>query len=180
MTRIPWTALALTLAACGAPPPPSDDGRTSTSGDTNAAEEAAILQTVDRFMHAISTRDAALMKELQVAEGTTFVERVVDGEKRIVRRPNSYYTDPARANSDQYLERYWNPTVHIRGGIAVVWTPYEFWINGRTSHCGIDSFDMVKIDGQWRIGNAMWTVEPDACEALRPSDPSAIRPAKAP
>jgi hypothetical protein len=59
---------------------------------------------------------------------------------------------------------------------AVVWAPYEFWRNGKTSHCGIDTFDMVKIDGQWRVANSMWTVEPDACPELRPADPSAIRP----
>lgn len=140
------------------------------------AEENAILAVVDRFMHAVTKNDLALMAELQVAEGMTFVDRPVDGERRIVRRPNSYYVDPAHAGGNQHRERYWNPTVLIRGRIAVVWTPYEFWINGKTSHCGIDSFDMVKIDGQWRVGNAMWTVEPDACQELRPADPSPIRP----
>jgi hypothetical protein len=35
---------------------------------------------------------------------------------------------------------------------------------------------MVKENGTWRIGDAMWTVEPDACAALRPSDPARIRP----
>ncbi|MBK9064929.1 MAG: hypothetical protein IPL89_17350 [Acidobacteria bacterium] len=47
--------------------------------------------------------------------------------------------------------------------IAVVWAPYEFWIDGKTSHCGIDVFDFVKVDGAWRVANAMWTVEPNAC-----------------
>jgi hypothetical protein len=73
-------------------------------------------------------------------------------------------------------ERYWDPVVHVRGGIAVVWTPYEFWVGDKTSHCGIDVFDMIKEKGVWRIANAMWTVEPDACPSLRPSDPSKLRP----
>jgi hypothetical protein len=37
-------------------------------------------------------------------------------------------------------------------------------------------FEVVKEDSGWRIGNAMWTVEPDGCPALRPSDPAQMRP----
>jgi hypothetical protein len=139
-------------------------------------EEVAILAVVDRFMLAITKDDLALMAELQVADGMTFVDRPVEGRRTIVGRPNSYWVDPAHASNDQVRERYWNPTVLVRGQIAVVWTPYEFWRNGKTSHCGIDTFDMVKIDGRWRVGNAMWTVEPDACPELRPADLTAIRP----
>ena len=65
----------------------------------------------------------------------------------------------------------------MRGSIAVVWTPYEFWTDGKTSHCGIDVFEMMKDQGAWKIANMMWTVEPDACAALRPADPTRIRPA---
>jgi hypothetical protein len=43
-----------------------------------------------------------------------------------------------------YRGRYWSPTVLIRGSLAAVWAPYEFWIDGRTSHCGVDVFDCVK------------------------------------
>jgi len=57
-----------------------------------------------------------------------------------------------------------------------VWTPYEFWRDGTTSHCGIDVFTMSKEQGAWRIADMMWTIEPEACPALRPSDPSRIRP----
>jgi hypothetical protein len=32
-----------------------------------------------------------------------------------------------------YRERYWDPIVHVRGRIAIVWAPYEFWLDGKTS-----------------------------------------------
>jgi hypothetical protein len=85
--------------------------------------------------------------------------------------------DPARAEGPALRERYWSPTVLVRGPIAVVWAPYEFWQDGKTSHCGVDVFDLVKIDGEWRVSNSMWTVEPDACNELRPADASKLRPA---
>ena len=66
---------------------------------------------------------------------------------------------------------------HVRGRIGIVWAPYEFWLDGKSHHCGIDVFEMVKNDSGWKIANLMWTHEPDGCAALRPSDPARVRPA---
>lgn len=142
------------------------------------AERAAVLAAMDRMMLAISANDLEAMAALQTPEGMTYRAAATEGGNMdIVARPNSYWIDPARADEHTYRERYWSPTVLIRGDIAVVWAPYEFWIDGETSHCGIDVFDFVKIDGEWRVSNSMWTVEPDACAELRPLDGDQIRPA---
>jgi hypothetical protein len=138
-------------------------------------EEAAILAVVDRFMVAVSTNDSALLSELRLEGGFTVVERPGEGGKTLVTRR---VFKPGSARAGDYRERYWDPVVHVRGSIAVVWTPYEFWTDGKTTHCGIDVFDMVKEQGAWKIANMMWTVEPDACPALRPKDPARVRPAR--
>jgi hypothetical protein len=136
-------------------------------------EHEAILSVVDGFMNAISTNDFALLSRLRLEGGTNTVERPgPSGGTLVTRRP---FTPDGLKPAD-YRERYWDPVVHVRGKLAVVWTPYEFWSGGKTSHCGIDVFELVKEDGGWRIANMMWTVEPDACPALRPSDPGRVRP----
>ena len=136
-------------------------------------DDAAVLAVVDRFMEAVSAKDMALIASLRLDGGTNIVEQpAAGGGTRIGRR---VFT-PESLGPGAFRERYWDPVVHVRGSIAVVWTPYEFWRDGKTSHCGIDVFEMVKQDGAWRIANMMWTVEPDACPALRPSDPARIRP----
>ena len=113
--------------------------------------------------------DSALLSELRLEGGFTVVERPGEGGKTLVTRR---VFKPGRARAGDYRERSWDPVVHVRGSIAVVWTPYEFWTDGKTTHCGIDVFDMVKEQGAWKIANMMWTVEPDACAALRPKDPA--------
>ena len=166
MTRILLLLAVLGLSACATarprvtPPHP---------------EETAILTVVDRFMHAISSNDAALLSELRLEGGFTIVERPGESGGTVVTRR---VFKPEGGRRGAYRERYWDPTVLVRGSLAVVWTPYEFWIDGKTSHCGIDAFDMVKEKGVWRIANAMWTVEREACPALRPADPSRLRPAR--
>lgn len=139
------------------------------------APETAVLDVVDRFMHAISTNDVATLASLTV-EGAMATVEAPDGAggTRLTRRP----FEPDRFRAGAFRERYWDPVVHVRGGLAIVWAPYEFWRDGKTTHCGIDVVDLVRQDGRWRIGGIMWTVEPDACAALRPSDPARLRPAR--
>jgi hypothetical protein len=143
-------------------------------------EDAAILAVIDRFMDAITSNDSALMAELRIDGGSIITSRPnpAAAEGPLVTRRVFNATAPARTGASTSRERYWDPVVHVRGGIAVVWTPYEFWSGGKSSHCGIDVFDLMKEKGVWRIANAMWTVEPEACAALRPADPSKLRPAR--
>jgi hypothetical protein len=166
----PASILALAAASAMAVPP--------APAGAQPGEEAAVLAVVDKYLAAISSRDIHAMAALQTPDGVTYRARAAGaGAWDVVAHPNSYWVDPSRVDSHAHRERYWSPTVLVRGGIAVVWAPYEFWIDGKTSHCGIDVFDFVKIEGAWRVSNAMWTVEPGACEELRPADVSSLRPA---
>jgi hypothetical protein len=170
MNRHACIALLALVSASSLAAPPAPAG-------AQAGEEAAVLAVMDRYVAAISSKDIQAMAALQAPDGMTYRARAAEGGGwDVVAHPNSYWVDPSRVDAHTHRERYWSPTVLVRGGIAVVWAPYEFWIDGRTSHCGIDVFDFVKIDGAWRVSNAMWTVEPGACEELRPADTQAAAP----
>ena len=66
------------------------------------------------------------------------------------------------------FEHMWAPVVSLRGDmIATVSAPYEFQLDGKTTHCGIDVFDLAKVDGDWKIAGLTWTAEPDACVELK-------------
>jgi hypothetical protein len=119
-----------------------------------ALEKAAVLEVMDRYLAAISSSNLEAMKQLQMPEGMTYrAKSSADGSVEVIPHPNSWWVDPARKDGHALRERYWAPTVLVRGSIAVVWAPYEFWIDGKTSHCGIDSFDFVKsaVDGSSRM-----------------------------
>ena len=158
------------LAMAGAPPAPSTNGH-------QAAAESAVLAAMDRYLAAISASDLDTMAAMQTPDGVNYRALALPGGgMEILGRPNSYWVDPARKDGRTKRERYWAPTVLVRGSIAMVWAPYEFWIDGKTSHCGVDVFSFIKVGDAWHVANSMWTVEPDACPELRPSDPASIRP----
>jgi len=174
MTRITCLMAILALvSACTAPGPPASPLPAGHQPD----EETAVLEAMDRYMIAISTNDLEAMATMQTPEGMTYRARATEGGKMdIVAHPNSYWVDPSQDDGRSHRERYWSPTVLLRGGIAVVWAPYEYWIDAKTSHCGVDVFDFVKIGGVWRVANSMWTVEPNACAELRPAEVLQLRP----
>lgn len=42
-------------------------------------------------------------------------------------------------------------TLKIDGPLAVVWAPYRFYYNGTLLHCGVDSFQLIRVKGIWKI-----------------------------
>lgn len=42
-------------------------------------------------------------------------------------------------------------TVLIDADLAMVWTPYKFYFKGAYSHCGVNSFQLVRINSVWKI-----------------------------
>jgi hypothetical protein len=35
--------------------------------------------------------------------------------------------------------------------MAAVWTPYNFYYNGQFSHCGVNSFQVIRFKDGWKI-----------------------------
>ena len=48
-------------------------------------------------------------------------------------------------------ERIEFETIKIDGPLAAVWTPYKFYYNGQFSHCGVDSWQLIRINSVWKI-----------------------------
>lgn len=52
----------------------------------------------------------------------------------------------------------------IDGNLASVWTPYEFYYQGKFSHCGVNSFQLVKSNNEWKIQYIIDTRRKDNCK----------------
>jgi hypothetical protein len=139
-----------------------------TNAIAGSGDREAILALMDKAFAAVRSSIADDWREIQLAEGTTLSfrsgpeERPEELEMRISK--NEDFIADLRPDGHEYIERWTNePTILIRGPIAVIWGEYEFWIDGDFSHCGVDSADLVKISGEWKVANFMWTVEKKDC-----------------
>lgn len=143
--------LPVLLATAPALPAQSDD-------------RAAVIAVADSALAAISRSDFLALTDLMVDEATVVVTSVRGGVPQA--QVSTRATWRARSGTGPRLtERGWNPTVQLQAGIATVWYPYDFYIDGEWSHCGIDTFTLVKRADRWMIVTIAYTVEqPPACE----------------
>ena len=54
--------------------------------------------------------------------------------------------------------------IKIDGPLASVWTPYKFFYQGKFLHCGVNSFQMVKVNNTWKIQYLTDTRRKENCQ----------------
>tara|TARA_B100001123_G_C15036555_1_gene917663 strand:- start:309 stop:785 length:477 start_codon:yes stop_codon:yes gene_type:complete len=129
-------------------------------------DRALILETVQKFFDSIEFRDRQLLESILVPNSLNISARELDdGEAQFNVMSYDEVVSALTRPGRNAKERSWDETVLIQGNIAVVWTPYDFHVDGVFSHCGIDSFQLIKQDGQWLISNSSWTLETENCPA---------------
>jgi hypothetical protein len=53
--------------------------------------------------------------------------------------------------------------VEVHERIAMVWAPYDLWVNEKYSHCGVDVFTLLKTEEGWKIASIAYTIEKKGC-----------------
>jgi hypothetical protein len=133
----------------------------STAQDTPAARAAAIA-VADSALAAITRGDVVGLTDLMVPEAVMFPTSTRDGVFRYrVRTREEQRAQPMNG----VIERGYRPEAKVNGPVAMVWYPYDLYINGNWSHCGVDIFTLIRKDSAWRIATMVWSAEqPPVCE----------------
>ncbi len=139
------------------------------AADPDPDERKAVLAVVQAFFDTMAAKDVEGATRTVIPEGRFYSVRGIDGKQVIRTFTNQEYLDGLPKEQQSVRERMWNPEVHVRGDIATVWTPYDFWIDGEFSHCGIDSFNLIKSGEGWKVAGGIYTVE-------RKCEPSPLGP----
>ena len=132
-------------------------------------DSAAAIAIADSALAAISRGDAIALTDLMVDPAMTYSIRVRDGRPVLGSRTRA--ENRARTSTETITERGFSPSAMLSGRLAVVWFPYDLYVSGAWSHCGVDAFTMVRLDNGWKIASMAWNVEqPPACQR-HPSGP---------
>lgn len=127
-------------------------------------EHDAVMVVVDQFFEALNTGNQALMASISIdgSHNYSIRERADRTFELRSRQQDNSDTTP---NAAKYTERYWDEIVLVNDLMAVFWAPYDFYIDEEFSHCGVDVFDLIKLDGQWKLANSMYTIIRNGCPA---------------
>lgn len=61
-------------------------------------------------------------------------------------------------------ERLTSYDIKIDGEMAMAWTPYEFYVNDKFYHCGVDVFTMMHTAKGWKIVGIVDTRRKENCK----------------
>lgn len=133
---------------------------------------AAVIAIADSALAAITRGDVVAFTDFMVPEAVLFPTSTRNGVTAYrVRTREAQRAAPMSG----VVERGFAPQAMVSGGVAMVWYPYDLYVNGAWSHCGADVFTLVKSAGQWRIATMAWSAEqPPVCEK-HPAGPPAKR-----
>lgn len=143
----------------------------SANAQSEHPERSAVLGTVQAFFDTMAAGDVEGARKILQPQGRFHAMRMRDGKPDVRTFTNEEYFAQLQASKQKMQERMWDPEVRISGLIATVWAPYDFWIDGKLSHCGIDAFDLIKTEEGWKLAGGVYTLE-SKCE------PSPLGPLK--
>ncbi|BFP43554.1 nuclear transport factor 2 family protein [Flavobacteriaceae bacterium GF1] len=123
-------------------------------GNAQDAEREAVKNVVEGFFEAFHKQDSLGMKSFvgdNVVLQTT--GRNKEGKTMLRTTPigKLYESIVSIPDSVSFEEKLTSWNIQVDRTMANAWVGYEFWLNGNFSHCGINSFQMVDFDGEWKI-----------------------------
>jgi hypothetical protein len=133
---------------------------TAITGATQAQSEAKALTaedsvkaTINRLFEGMKNADTVVLKSAFTAD--PILNTVATNKKKQVYVRSEKFADFVKITGQQKAgeadERIQFETIRIDGPLAMVWTPYEFYYKGKFRHCGVNSFQLVRLDDGWKI-----------------------------
>jgi hypothetical protein len=132
-------------------------------------ENQAIIATIQRVFDAMAAHDSDAARAVMLPEGRVIASRANANPTNISQEQFAARLATAK---QARLERMWNPKILVRGKIAQVWAEYDFHLDGKFTHCGIDAFSLVKTESGGKVSGVACTVETTGCGASPPGPPA--------
>ena len=117
------------------------------------AQESEIQLTIGKFFNAFHQRDSVALKK--VCSENLVLHSISESEKgpkfSIQKASDFFKSIAAIPLSMKFEEKILSFKVQVDGSMAHVWTPYEFYVNGKLSHSGVNSFQLFKENEVWKV-----------------------------
>jgi hypothetical protein len=117
------------------------------------AQNQEVQKTIDTFFEGFHAKDSIKIKSVcdgkmmlqsisETSKGNTLSsQKASEFIKAIVSIPNKM----------TFQEKLLSYTIQVDGAMAHAWTPYEFYVNGKLSHKGVNAFTLFKDKEGWKI-----------------------------
>ena len=163
--RAATAAVVIVLLACGVA---TRAFAQEPQFNSNADDMGKIGNLVEDFRQDVLHRDVDALKKLLLNPDVVF--HAIEGQQSIdeARRldpqfdgigPSAFggFLTLLATSKDKLEERIYNTEIRQDGDLGLVTFNYDFVINGKVHHSGLEHWQVRKIDGQWKILSVTWT-----------------------
>jgi hypothetical protein len=115
--------------------------------------EDSVKATVNRLFEGMKNADTVQLKTAFADD--PILQTVATNKKKQVYIKSDKFKDFVKFIGDQKVgqadERIEFESIRIDGPLAMVWAPYQFYYKGKFHHCGVNSFQLVRLEDGWKI-----------------------------
>ena len=138
---------------------------TTTFAQQPAAETEAVKKTVTTFFDGMRRGDSTLVRSTLAPGAVLHTISNRGGTTQLgVEKTNDFLKAVGTPHAEVWDERITFERVLIDANLASVWTPYQFYLGSKFSHCGYDSFQLVKYANGWKIVHVIDTRRKEKCQ----------------
>ncbi len=123
----------------------------------------AAAEIPDRLFAAMKAKNFEEIRAVFTPEGQLVaIDQPRDGKgisKTRVFTAEGFAKSISEAKGADFIEKMSNKDVRIAGDMAIVSGRYTFYVGDKFSHCGMNTFNLVRTETGWRIANAASTLE---------------------
>ncbi len=128
------------------------------------SEEAQVMTPINTMFDGLAKRDGAIiLSAVRPDGGATVAVEKADGSRTTRHLSWAEFAAGVKPGPEKYEERLTDIAVEIDGDIAMVWSPYTFFVDGKAQHCGVDHFDLVRDASGWKVQNVTWSQRTTGC-----------------
>lgn len=127
-------------------------------------EKAAPFAVVEKLFAEMAAANPAGILALGTPENQLVaIRKLRDGSSRVEVITGEAFSKMFTNEEANLREEMYAPQVEVEGDYAMVYGRYVFFVGERLSHCGVNQFNLVKVEGVWKIANGASTIDPGAC-----------------
>ena len=136
---------------------------------SNADDLAKIRSVLEEFRQDILHKDGYAITKLVLNGDVLFHHINSQEEVDRARKANAQFDGVGPSQLDGFVtllatskdkleETFYNIEIRQDGDLGLVTSNYDFVINDKVHHSGIEHWQVCRIDGQWKILSVTWTI----------------------
>ena len=118
------------------------------------AQEISPKETVEDFFVAFHAKDTSALRTISHKDIVMqTIAKTKEGNTKLLTEKYSTFLKSISGipNEMKFEEKLLDFQIQIDGNLAHVWTPYEFYVNQKLSHKGVNSFTLINENNVWKI-----------------------------